>query len=100
MKGADMVTAHVVDGFVGAEDRYATFASTTYSPDTGYINGYLGLTAAEDKNDDWTVISGSEEGGVTEVWLTRNRFTDDGQDRDVLIGLNRIIWAWSTVDTV
>ena len=100
MKGADMVTAAVVSGDVRAEDRYADFAATTYAPSTSYANGYAGLTAALDTHDDWTIVSGSELGGTTEVWLTRPLVTGDYQDRDVVSGPNRIVWAWSGADSV
>ena len=40
MKGADLVTAMVKDGEVIADDRYADFSATTYSPATSYANGY------------------------------------------------------------
>ena len=68
-------------------------APTTYAP-TEYVNGYTGLMAVADFHDDWTVVSGSEESGKTEVWLTRPLVTSDTQDRDIVQGSMRIIWAW------
>lgn len=100
MKGADMVTAAVVDGVVRVEDRYANFAPTTYSIAGGYQNGYQGLTAIEDVHADWSVVAGGEADGKTFVWVSRPLVTGDQQDRDIVSGMNRIIWAWHPTDTV
>jgi hypothetical protein len=100
MKGADMVTAMVKNGDVIADDRYADFSATTYSPSTSYANGYQDLTALVDVHNDWTFVSGSEAGGVTSVWLSRPLVTGDHQDRDVVSGPNRIVWSWGGADSV
>lgn len=99
MKGADLVTAAVVDGQVRVEDRHATFAPTTYSMPSAQ-NGYFGLTAVEDVHHDWAVVSGNEDGGVTSVWLTRVLDTGDSQDRAIAAGRTRIVWAWGATDDV
>ena len=99
MKGADLLTVSVTNGQISADDRYADFAPTTYTGPT-YTNGYSGLTAAFDVHNDWSIVGGSEVGGVTEVWLTRALVTGDQQDRDVLGGPNRIVWAWGASDQV
>lgn len=100
MKGADMVTAAIVDGAVRVEDRHATFVPTTYSSANNYVNGYTGLTATVDTHADWTVVAGGEADGRMFVWLTRPLVTGDQQDRDIVSGMNRIIWAWHPTDTV
>lgn len=100
MKGADMVTAAIVDGQVRVEDRHATFAPTTYSAASGYVNGYTGLTATVDVHADWTVVAGGETDGRMFVWLTRPLVTGDQQDRDIVSGVNRVVWAWHPTDTV
>ena len=89
MKGADMMTAYVTGPTVHLHDRYADFAATD---DTGYK--YAGLTAKEDKHNDWTLVSGYEAQGLTEVWATRALITGDAQDRAIRAGRTRVIWAW------
>ena len=100
MKGSDLLTAAVVNGVVRIEDRHALFAPTTYSVAGGHVNGYSGLTAVVDVHADWTVVAGSEENGKTFVWVTRPLVTGDQQDRDIVSGVNRIVWAWDTTDVV
>ena len=95
MKGADMVTAYVADSSVFAQDRHALFAPTL---DVG--NTYDGLTAALDDHNDWSIVSGMDHNGITEVYLTRALRTGDTQDRDVIRGPQRIVWSWGTSDTV
>lgn len=99
MKGSDLVTAFVQGGQVRVDDRHAIFAPSTYALPLA-VNGYAGLTALIDTSNDWTVLSGSEEGGRTKVWLTRAIDTGDSQDREVLSGPMRIVWAWGDSDTV
>jgi len=100
MKGSDLLTVSVsASGKVSADDRYAAFAPTTYSLPSA-ANGYSGLTAAPDTHNDWTIVSGSEEGGVTEVWVTRPLGTGDHQDRNITSGPNRIVWSWGATDVV
>ena len=89
MKGADMMTAFCVGPTAYLDDRYADFAATD---DTGY--GYAGLTAKKDRNNDWTLISGSEADGTTHIYATRPLVTGDAQDRAVRPGPTRVIWAW------
>ena len=89
MKGADMMTAYCVGPAVHLQDRYADFAATD---DTGY--GYVGLTAKEDRNNDWSLVSGYEADGVTHIYATRPLVTGDAQDRAIRPGPTRIIWAW------
>jgi hypothetical protein len=100
MKGSDLLTTSVVNGVVRIEDRHALFAPTTYSVAGGHVNGYSGLTAVVDVHADWTVVAGSEENGKTFVWVTRPLVTGDQQDRDIVSGVNRIVWAWDTTDVV
>ena len=100
MKGADMVTAAVVNGEVVVDDRYAAFAGTTYSAANNYVNGYSGLTAAVDDHADWTIVSGGEADGHTFVWVTRELVTADAQDRPVVAGMNRIVYAYGSTDAV
>jgi hypothetical protein len=100
MKGSDLLTVSVsAAGKVSADDRYAAFAPTTYSLPAA-VNGYQGLTAAMDTHNDWTIVSGSEQGGVTEVWVTRALNTSDQQDRVITSGPNRIVWSWGSTDVV
>ena len=89
MKGADMMTAYCVGPIVYLQDRYADFAATD---DSGY--GYQGLTAKEDRNNDWSLVSGYEDDGVTHIYATRPLVTGDGQDRAVGAGPTRVLWAW------
>ena len=100
MKGSDLLTVSVsAAGEVSAEDRYAAFAPTTYSLPAA-VNGYQGLTAAMDAHNDWVIVSGSEQGGVTEVWVTRALDTSDHQDRVITSGPSRIVWSWGSTDVV
>jgi len=98
MKGADMVTASVVDGQVRAEDRHALFAPSTYDPSTGI--GYHSLWATEDVHNDWTIVSGEESNGKTKVYVTRPLDTGDSQDRVIISGTMKIIWSRGSSDTV
>ena len=72
---------------------------TTYAP-SNYANGYQNLYAYEDTHNDWTIVSGKLENGVTEVWLTRPLSTGDSQDRAITSGSMRIIWAWGNGNSV
>lgn len=95
MKGSDMVTVSVTNDKVNVQDRYAVFAPTD---DTGY--GMPTLTALEDDHNDWSIMWGYEDAGVTHVYVTRALNTSDTQDRVVGTGPIRITWAWGTGDTV
>ena len=74
MKGADMMIAYCVGSTVHLQERYADFAATD---DTGY--GYVGPTAKEGRNNDWSLVSGYEADGVIHTYATRPLVTDDAQ---------------------
>ena len=90
-----MVTAYVAGDKVHVQDRFALFAPTL---DTGYE--YSGLTASLDAHNDWSIVSGSEDDGVTDVHLTRALKTGDSQDREIIPGPQRVVWAWGSADAV
>lgn len=93
MKGSDMVTASIDgNGDPVVEDRYATFAPTTYTESGG--NGYTGLTAKKDLRQDYTVVCGKVESSRMEIYVTRALDTGDKQDRVVENGSRRVIWSY------
>jgi len=94
MKGADLLTVSVTDGVVNVEDRYALFSASTYTEESGI--GYEDLWAFEDVQQDWTVISGQETSGRTQVYVTRPLSTSDRQDREILAGESKILWSRSS----
>eukprot|EP00339_Tiarina_fusa_P002981 CAMPEP_0117069238 /NCGR_PEP_ID=MMETSP0472-20121206/48557_1 /TAXON_ID=693140 ORGANISM="Tiarina fusus, Strain LIS" /NCGR_SAMPLE_ID=MMETSP0472 /ASSEMBLY_ACC=CAM_ASM_000603 /LENGTH=302 /DNA_ID=CAMNT_0004791685 /DNA_START=8 /DNA_END=913 /DNA_ORIENTATION=+ len=93
MKGADIVTAQVTNGNVMAQDRYVPFAAWDGT-------SYTGLYAAEDVVNDWTILEGYRIDGEMVVVLKRLLNTNDPQDRPVIPGSQRIIWAWGSGNTV
>ena len=100
MKGADLVTVSVSNsGMVTVDDRYAGFAATTYTPPT-YLNGFSDLTAHLDVSNDWTIVSGQQESGVTNVWIKRALVTNDSQDRTITAGMTRVVWSYGSGDSV
>lgn len=84
MPGADIVHAHItLAGEVMVYDRYAL------------VKGY----PDEDICNDWQLVGGQETNGTTIVELKRKLITNDPQDRNIVPGPNRIIWAYGTQDT-
>ena len=105
MKGSDLVTARIVNGVVNVEDRHATFVGSGYSEANGTrcLSGsclYPGLTAEVDAQQDWTIISGSYHNNTQEFIISRLLNTTDKQDRAIVAGVTRTLWAWGAGDTV
>lgn len=75
MPGSDIVVSKVLsDGSVEISDRFATaFAKPT-----------------EDYCSHWSVVSGTEESGVTTVELIRKLDTGDSQDRPIVPGVMKV----------
>ena len=76
MKDADMIIGYVADGEVFLSDDWGD-GPTSHKPDTD-LGG----------SDDVTIISGSEENGLTTITFSRPLVTGDGYDRDITPGGN------------
>jgi len=84
MPGGDIVTASVINGVATITDRHAT--AKAYP--------------AEDTCQDWHLVSGEEANGVTKLQLWRNLTSaDTHEDRNIISGPNRVIYAYGTSDT-
>lgn len=95
MKGSDIVTVSVDDaGGVSAVDSHVEWAATPYP-------GVPSMWPAPDDVQDWTIVSGSQDGDTMTVIISRQLCTGDKQDRDIVTdGINRLIWAWGDGDSV
>lgn len=74
MKDADLIIGYVADGEVFLRDDWGD-GPTSHKPDTD-LGG----------SDDVTIISGSEENGVTAISFSRPLVTGDVYDRDITPG--------------
>jgi len=78
MPGADLVIVSFESGAPEVKDAYATaFATPTY-----------------DTCQDWRMLSASQAGGYSEIELERDLTTGDSQDRDIVIGPNKVLYAY------
>jgi len=89
MKDADMIFGFVKDGKVEVYDLYSTENFGPHPPDTE-----LGGT------DDILEYSGKEEGGFTTIEFKRPLNTDDEFDIPISKGINKIIWAYGSNDSL
>jgi len=89
MKDADMVFGFVKDGTVEVHDLYSTGAFGPHPPDSE-----LGGT------DDILAFGGREEGGFTTIEFKRSLTTTDEYDISLQKGVNRIIWAYGSGDSL
>jgi len=86
MRGGDIVTASVVDGVATVVDRHATQHAL---PDV-------------DDCQSWVLVAGSEDDvqGITTIEMRRKLDTQDTQDRPILPGYTKVLWAFGENDTV
>lgn len=89
MKDADMIFGFVKDGKVEVYDLYSTGNFGPHPPDTE-----LGGT------DDILVYGGKEEGGFTTIEFKRLLNTGDKYDISISKGVNKIIWAYGSNDSL
>lgn len=84
MEGSDMLVARVDDatGVITIEDRYALAKQMPILDDC----------------QDWVLVNGSQEAGMTTIEVTRKLVTNDTQDRSIPEGLVRIVYAFGTSD--
>eukprot|EP01120_Amphizonella_sp_Union-15-10_P003465 TRINITY_DN13883_c0_g1_i1.p1 TRINITY_DN13883_c0_g1~~TRINITY_DN13883_c0_g1_i1.p1 ORF type:complete len:538 (+),score=55.78 TRINITY_DN13883_c0_g1_i1:127-1740(+) len=83
MPGADIVTGTVINGVASVQDRF----SLAY------------VMPKEDSCQNWVLISGVEQNGKTIIEIKRKFNTQDTQDREIVEGENRIIYAIGSSDT-
>jgi len=89
MKDADMLFGFVKDGKVKVQDLYSTGDFGPHPADTE-----LGGT------DDILAFGGREEGGFTIIEFKRSLTTGDKYDISIQKGVNKIIWAYGSNDTL
>jgi len=89
MKDADMIFGFVKNGKVEVYDLYSTGNFGPHPPDTE-----LGGT------DDILVYGGKEEGGFTTIEFKRLLNTGDKYDISISKGVNKIIWAYGSNDSL
>jgi len=89
MKDADMVFGFVINGKVEVYDLYSTGNFGPHPPDAE-----LGGT------DDILVYGGKEEGGFTTIEFKRRLNTGDKYDISISKGVNKIIWAYGSNDSL
>jgi len=89
MKDADMVFGFVKDGSVEVQDLYSTGDFGPHPPDSE-----LGGT------DDILTFGGREEGGFTTIEFKRLLTTTDKYDISIQKGVNKIIWAYGSSDSL
>jgi hypothetical protein len=89
MKDADMVLGFVKDGTVEVQDLYST---GDFGPHP--LDSELGGT------DDILEFGGREEGGFTTIEFKRSLTTMDKYDISIQKGVNRIIWAYGSSDSL
>jgi len=89
MKDADMVFGFVKNGAVEVQDLYST---GNFGPHLADIE--LGGT------DDILAFGGREEGGFTTIEFKRSFTTTDEYDISIQKGVNRIIWAYGSSDSL
>jgi hypothetical protein len=89
MKDADMIFCYVADGAVTVLDLYSTGSFGPHKPDTE-LGG----------RDDILESGGSEADGFTTVEFKRALVTGDEYDRPLSPGVNKIIWAYGSSDSL
>jgi len=89
MKEADMVFGFVKDGVVEVQDLYSTGDFGPHS-----VDSELGGT------DDILAFGGREEGGFTTIEFKRLLTTTDKYDISIQKGVNKIIWAYGSIDSL
>jgi len=89
MKDADVVIGFIEDGEATLYDFFSTGNYGPHSPDT-----QLGGT------DNIIEFGGKEEGGFTIMEFKRALNTGDNYDIPLASGVNKIIWAYSSTDSL
>ena len=89
MKDADMVLGFVEDGTVEIQDSYSTGDFGPHSADTEFGG-----------TDDILAFGGKEEGGFTTIEFKRALTTGDNYDISIQNGVNNIIWAYGSSDSL
>ncbi len=82
MKGADILMFSVKDGKVEFSDMYST--------------GPFGPHPGDDKQGgiaDLSMVSGTQQNGVTIIEFKRKLHTGDSKDKALKIGENKVMWA-------
>lgn len=82
MKGADILMFSVKDGKTEFADMYST--------------GPFGPHPADEKQggiSDVTMVSGTQQGGITIVEFKRKLNTGDSKDKPLKIGENKVMWG-------
>ncbi|KAL5460037.1 hypothetical protein EMCRGX_G033450 [Ephydatia muelleri] len=83
MVGSDVVIGWVSsDGRTHFHDRYA----------------FAMATPPIDPSQDWTLLSGSESNGYTNLTFTRKWITCDSNDRDIKPDTARVVFSWGAAD--
>ncbi|KAL5500626.1 hypothetical protein EMCRGX_G012217 [Ephydatia muelleri] len=83
MVGSDVVIGWVSsDGKTYFHDRYA----------------FAMATPPIDPSQDWTLLSGSESSGYTNLTFTRKWITCDSNDRDIKPDTARVVFSWGAAD--
>ncbi|KAK3781429.1 hypothetical protein RRG08_019055 [Elysia crispata] len=82
MKSSDVIIGWVKDGQVHFADRHA--------------DGHF--LPAKDSHQDWSLISGHENGEYTVLKVVRKLDTCDDQDRPIMSGTTRVIYAYGPND--
>jgi hypothetical protein len=89
MKDADIVLGFVKDGKTTVFDQFSTGSYGPHSLDTA-LGG----------NSDILEYGGKEDGGYTTIEFKRLLDTGDKYDQPLLKGVNQIIWAYGSDDTL
>lgn len=89
MKDADMIFGFVKDGEVEIQDQYSTGDFGPHSLDTE-LGG----------SDDIVAFGGIEDDEFTTIEFSRKMNTGDTYDNPVSPGVNKIIWSYSSSDSL
>lgn len=84
MVGSDVVTGWVNSTGAFLQDRYADSLSLP----------------SIDPSQDWTLLSGNEANGWTNLTFTRKWITGDSRDRDIMANTARVVFSWGDLDPV
>eukprot|EP00731_Ephydatia_muelleri_P011381 Em0006g275a len=83
-----MVGSDVVIGWVSSDGR--TYFHDRYA--------FAMATPPIDPSQDWTLLSGSESNGNTNLTFTRKWITCDSNDRDIKPDTARVVFSWGAAD--
>ena len=95
MAGADIVTCYFDTGPV-VEDRHVNWAPYML----GVTPPYSFFPELDARPSDWEALTVTESAGSTSCFLRRLLDTGDADDRPVLPGTNRIVFAHGGADFV